>query len=186
MKFPTIVVDPPWPIKLIKGRPCPYPTLPLTELAALDIPGVCEPEGYVFLWGVDQFLREAFDVMDAWRLVHRQTWVWAKPPTNGPGGFCASTVEYVFVAQRIGPRSNGRKRWRRADAPRPDTSWFAWPRGAHSQKPEEMQDLVEALGPVGQPRLELFARRSRPGWVCLGNEIDGRDIRDALSEVIAS
>ena len=28
--------------------------------------------------------------------------------------------------------------------------------------------------------VELFARRETPGWVCVGNEITGRDIRDDL------
>ena len=34
------------------------------------------------------------------------------------------------------------------------------------------------------PRIELFAREDYEGWVCLGNEIDGRDIRDSLPELI--
>ena len=33
------------------------------------------------------------------------------------------------------------------------------------------------------PRIELFARRRHEGWDCLGNEIDGKDIRDAIREV---
>jgi hypothetical protein len=33
--------------------------------------------------------------------------------------------------------------------------------------------------------MELFARRQRPGWVCVGDEIDGKDIRVALEEVAA-
>ena len=34
-----------------------------------------------------------------------------------------------------------------------------------------------------QTKLELFARRHRPGWTCLGNELDGLDIRDALEQL---
>uniref|UniRef100_A0A6M3JTR9 Uncharacterized protein n=1 Tax=viral metagenome TaxID=1070528 RepID=A0A6M3JTR9_9ZZZZ len=30
------------------------------------------------------------------------------------------------------------------------------------------------------PRLELFARRKREGWVTLGNEADGLDMKDSL------
>jgi N6-adenosine-specific RNA methylase IME4 len=30
---------------------------------------------------------------------------------------------------------------------------------------------------------ELFSRERHEGWVCLGNEIDGQDIRDAIEEV---
>lgn len=53
-----------------------------------------------------------------------------------------------------------RKRW--------NTTWFEWPRGTHSQKPEAFLDLVEATSPG--PYLELFARRNRLGWDTWGNE----------------
>lgn len=43
------------------------------------------------------------------------------------------------------------------------------PRGKHSAKPEELQDRAELLSP--RPRLELFARRPRAGWVTWGNEV---------------
>lgn len=33
------------------------------------------------------------------------------------------------------------------------------------------------------PRAELFAREVHPGWVCVGNEIDGMDIRDAIEQL---
>lgn len=48
------------------------------------------------------------------------------------------------------------------------SSWFQWPRGAHSQKPEAFLDLVEQVSPG--PYLELFARRQRLGWDTWGNE----------------
>jgi N6-adenosine-specific RNA methylase IME4 len=54
----------------------------------------------------------------------------------------------------------------------------------HSTKPEHLQDSLEAMFPRGN-KLELFARRIRPGWICLGNEIcNGEDIRDSLSKLI--
>jgi N6-adenosine-specific RNA methylase IME4 len=44
------------------------------------------------------------------------------------------------------------------------------PRLEHSQKPEELQDLAEKMaGPV--PMLEVFARRYRDGWTCIGDEL---------------
>lgn len=52
----------------------------------------------------------------------------------------------------------------------------------HSAKPEDLQQSLETMFPVAR-KLELFARRIRPGWTCLGNEIDGKDIRDALTEL---
>ena len=52
----------------------------------------------------------------------------------------------------------------------------------HSSKPEHLQNSLEIMFPKGH-KLEMFARRVRPGWTCLGNEIDGKDIRDALADL---
>jgi N6-adenosine-specific RNA methylase IME4 len=53
----------------------------------------------------------------------------------------------------------------------------------HSAKPEHLQDSLDIMFPKGN-KLELFARRHRPGWVCLGNEIcNGEDIRVSLSKL---
>jgi N6-adenosine-specific RNA methylase IME4 len=52
----------------------------------------------------------------------------------------------------------------------------------HSAKPEDLQDSLETMFPKAR-KLELFARRLRPGWTCLGNEIDGKDIYDALADL---
>ena len=50
----------------------------------------------------------------------------------------------------------------------------------HSSKPETLQDSLELMFPDSN-FFEMFARRQRPGWTCVGNEIDGTDIRDALA-----
>ena len=44
------------------------------------------------------------------------------------------------------------------------------PKRKHSQKPDEQYDLIEHVSPG--PRLEMFARRPRPGWTAWGNEIE--------------
>jgi hypothetical protein len=56
-------------------------------------------------------------------------------------------------------------------------------RGEHSKKPDEIRDrIVELCGNL--PRIELFARKKSEGWECLGNEIDGKDIREALKALL--
>ena len=53
----------------------------------------------------------------------------------------------------------------------------------HSAKPEHLQDSLEFMFPTAQ-KLELFARRTRPGWTCLGNEVcNGEDILVSLSKL---
>lgn len=54
----------------------------------------------------------------------------------------------------------------------------------HSAKPEHLQDSLDLMFPKTQ-KLELFARRHRSNWVCLGDEIcNGEDIRDSLKKLI--
>jgi N6-adenosine-specific RNA methylase IME4 len=54
----------------------------------------------------------------------------------------------------------------------------------HSAKPEHLQDELDIMFPQGN-RLELFGRRNKPGWICLGNEIcDGEDITVSLAKLV--
>jgi len=75
-------------------------------------------------------------------------------------GMFANTSEFILYGRR-GISPNGRDK-------AIDRSWFTWPRGAQSQKPEAFFDLVETYFPG--PYLELFARRQRLGWDTWGNE----------------
>lgn len=49
-----------------------------------------------------------------------------------------------------------------------DSTWWEWPRGGHSVKPDAFLDMVEAALPG--PYLEMFARRARFGWDYWGDE----------------
>lgn len=34
------------------------------------------------------------------------------------------------------------------------------------------------------PRIEIFARKKVDDWTCIGNEVDGKDIKESLKELI--
>ena len=52
----------------------------------------------------------------------------------------------------------------------------------HSKKPAIVRDkIVQLCGDL--PRIELFAREVTEGWTCLGNEINGKDIKEELEEL---
>jgi N6-adenosine-specific RNA methylase IME4 len=60
-----------------------------------------------------------------------------------------------------------------------------FPATKHSVKPEILQDRLDIMFKEGN-RLELFARRNREGWTCLGLECPstiGEDIRDSLNRL---
>lgn len=63
-----------------------------------------------------------------------------------------------------------------------------WPEGTiiirdrlteHSRKPDDVHIRTDLMYPT-QRKIELFARREYPGWVCLGNEVTGLDIMEDL------
>jgi N6-adenosine-specific RNA methylase IME4 len=55
----------------------------------------------------------------------------------------------------------------------------------HSVKPEALQDMLDKMFPKDRySKLELFARRHKKGWVCIGNEVfmsKDEDIRKSLN-----
>jgi N6-adenosine-specific RNA methylase IME4 len=51
-------------------------------------------------------------------------------------------------------------------------SWLEAPRGRHSEKPDEVRQLLERASPP--PRIELFERKLVPGWYVWGNEVAER------------
>lgn len=57
----------------------------------------------------------------------------------------------------------------------------------HSAKPEHLQDSLDIMFPgANNAKLELFSRRQRKGWWCLGNEAPmtkNEDIRDSLNKL---
>ena len=60
-----------------------------------------------------------------------------------------------------------------------------FPSTKHSTKPEHLQNMLEQMFPVGN-KLEIFARRTRPGWTCIGNESPttmGEDVRISLDRL---
>jgi N6-adenosine-specific RNA methylase IME4 len=156
--YPTIVIDPPWRYDNIATRGAAedhYPTMSLVELAALHIPAA--DNAHLYLWTTNGFLRQAFDLIDAWQFTYKTCLTWTKPQI-GMGNYFRNNTEHVLFAVR------GRQPTLRNDCP----TWFQADRTRHSAKPESFYDIVETSSPG--PWLEMFARRRRFGWATWGNE----------------
>ncbi len=175
MQYRTIVCDPPWRYSTSlpgfgkksgevwkrPGSVLPYPTLTVAEIAALPVATLADPAGcHLYLWTTNAHLERAFGVARAWGFTPSITLVWCKAP-HGMSGFPTWNIctEYVLFCRRGTLKPLTRQ-------PR---NWFEWKRGKHSQKPEGLQDMVEATSPG--PRLEMFARRPRDGWAVYGDEV---------------
>ena len=177
--FRCIVADPPWPLKIGKTRTVnpgkhhgwhlpkysaryelKYPVIPVEEIKALPVQGCADTNAHLYIWTINAHVESAYEVARAWGFRPSTLLSWCKAPMGlGLGGTYCNTSEFILFARR------GNLPARR----RVDTSWWRWPRGRHSQKPEAFQDIVESVSPG--PYLELFARRARPGWTVWGNEV---------------
>jgi N6-adenosine-specific RNA methylase IME4 len=102
---------------------------------------------------------DAYEVVQAWGFRPSQLLTWCKPPVGvGPGGVFAATSEFILYGRRGKPEHLRRVA----------STWWEWPRGEHSVKPEAFIDLVETTFPG--PYVELFARRARFGWDYWGDQ----------------
>ena len=164
-RYRTIVADPPWPYESSmagtiggaarrseqRSAPMPYGTMTIAAIADLPVANLAERDAHLYLWTTQRFLRDAFDILDAWGFRSSAVLVWSKPPKGVVGTFVAS-AEFVLFARRgtCGAKS------------RHIGTVFNWPRSQHSAKPEAFLDLVEQISPG--PYAELFSRRARFGW----------------------
>lgn len=163
--YRTIVADPPWPSPFGKlgathrAKPnAHYQTTGLAEIVALPVGALAEEEAHLYLWVMNCNVPDGWQVAKAWgfRPLTMLTWCKKQP---GVGQWFRTNTEHVLFCTRGKPM------------PRtfvPIATWFVWPRGRHSAKPDAFYDLVEQVSPA--PRLELFARTQRLGWHSWGNE----------------
>ena len=103
-------------------------------------------------------------MMRAWGFAHARTGaVWDKTDGFGNGFSFRMQHEHLLVGRR--PRAP------RHFEDRSIPSVIHAPRGEHSEKPDEVHDIIErALGGKG-PFLELFGRKHVDGWKVLGNQL---------------
>lgn len=165
--FSTIVADPPWDI--LTGpdwgsggpaRPLLYPTMSVEAIAALPIKELAADDAHLYLWTINAYLTEAYEIAESWGFTPSTLLTWCKRPHGiGLGGTYILTTEHVLFARRGSLAAQERI----------DTTWFDWPRRDHSVKPDEFFTMVEEVSPG--PHLELFARQPRPGWTVWGDEV---------------
>ena len=139
----------------------------LDWIRCLPIKDIAAEDAGLALWVYGPLLPQAFDVMNSWGFTYKSDlFTWEKvtstgDPAFGTGYYTRKSTEQLLYATR------GRG-LRRIDRGVPQC--IRAPRKEHSRKPDEVFNGLERLfGTVR--RLELFARRQRPGWEAWGNEI---------------
>jgi N6-adenosine-specific RNA methylase IME4 len=184
--FRTITADPPWQYDNKSTRGAAedhYGTLSIPQLTgdellpdgtnlAKQVQERTHDQAHLYMWTTAGFLRDAFDVMEAWGFTYKTFLVWCKPQMGMGNYFRISSEPVLFgVKGGLGTNHKGLK------------NWFEAKRGRHSAKPEAFyDDLVTPASPG--PYLEMFGRcwreemlpggcrctRCRLGWEIWGNQ----------------
>lgn len=199
-KFRVIVADPPWPFQdrlkmsdVARGAEANYDVLSISDIRQLPIKKFANPKGAILaLWVPSSLLQEGLDTMKDWGFVHKQTYVWVKVKKDAgkehahqqPNDMLAFGMGRLFRQTHeiclIGINTSKIYQFLKNKSQR---SVSMYQNLRHSSKPEYLQDSLCKMFPRGN-KLELFARRHRKGWVCLGNEIcNGEDIRVSLAKL---
>jgi ParB/RepB/Spo0J family partition protein len=163
--YGVIYADPPWPFGVWadsgKDRSADnhYPTMSTEAIKALPVPA--GDDAVLFLWATPMMLPEAIEVMAAWGFKFKTCIVWEKD-RDGLGYWVRNRVELLL----IGSRGN-------VPAPPPGDQppqIIKASRGRHSEKPTIVAEFIQRMFP-NIAKLEMFARRARPGWDVWGNEV---------------
>lgn len=158
IKYTTLLADPPWQLQSGEKH---YLTMPLERIKQLGIaldPLIAE-NAHCWLWVTNATIAQGHEVLAAWGFEYRSLLTWVKPRL-GLGRYLRNMTEHVM----LGTRGKAPVRFRGQG------TWLFAPAEGHSHKPGEVHDIIERVSPEG-PRLELFARRPRPGWSVWGNEV---------------
>lgn len=182
-EFKTVMADPPWAYEddlpgPARGSGSHYDTLHYGTVMGMgpQIREVTAGHAHLYLWTTNSFMEEALDVAEAWGFDQKTILTWVKV-TDEPRSLPHERDHEVSVRMRFGMGNYFRnstehlvfavKGTRGVDTNRLPTHFFA-ERTDHSEKPDKAYRLIETASP--EPRLELFSRRDRKGWVAWGDE----------------
>lgn len=183
--YHTIYADPPW--KLTGGKngkggwsktaspDVHYPLMKTDDIAALDVPSLCEEDAHLWLWVPNGMLEDGLWVMANWDFKYKNHVAWMKMGPPGLGQYIRNTHELCLFGVK------GHLPYARTETGRRKQikSSFAFPKGRHSAKPPPMRDMIRVVSPG--PYIELFARERAEGWDAWGLEVQS-DI--TLSSVV--
>lgn len=157
--YNVIYADPPWAYSYkLRGAPDDhYPTMKTEEICKLEVPKA--DDAVLFLWATNPKIEDALEVIKAWGFDYKTNRAWIKDKI-GTGYYFRGQHELLLLATRgsMGPPPMAVRM----------PSVFHAPRREHSQKPDEIYDMIETMYP-GHNYIELFARNEkREGWEMWG------------------
>ena len=167
-KYKTIYADPPWMERgggqIKRGADRHYNLMTTKEICKLPVKNLIHPEGcHLYLWVTNNFLKDAFEVIDSWGFEYITTLTWMKDK-QGLGQYFRGITEHCLFAatsKRLPYKVIAGKRQQ-------GLTGFYEAKREHSRKPETMRNMIETVSYC--PKIELFAREAKHDWDCWGLE----------------
>jgi N6-adenosine-specific RNA methylase IME4 len=198
-KYQVILADPPWQYDDPKGNDPKmggiiYKTMANDEIYLLPVQNIVDNDCLLFLWATMPKLKEAITTIESWGFKYITcAFVWVKQNPNNdfkhPELFYPTEKEVFNIYSGLGHWVNGNvelcllgKKGTPKRASKSVKQVIIAPRGKHSQKPNEARIRIRELCGESINYIELFAREKHEGWDCIGNEINGKDIKEELEE----
>ena len=166
--FDIVVADPPWKFssnsvaKPGRNAMRHYPCMSDMEICALPVETWVGRDALLFLWTTAPMLERSMAVYKDWGFKYVSQLIWIKDKV-GTGFWVRNRHEIVLIAKRG-----------KFPCPKPapfGDSVITGQQREHSRKPEALQNQIDIIWPHTR-KLEMFARRARPGWTVWGNQID--------------
>lgn len=170
--FRTIYADPPW--KYVMRSPkgegrspsAHYRCWPVEAIAAMPVAQLAAKHAVLFMWCTWPLVAPGrhVEVIRGWGFEPVTGACWAKRTPRdtdwsmGTGYWYRSASEPLILATRGQPSPQSRR----------TRNLVVAPVQQHSRKPDAVYADIEEI--YFEPRLELFARTSRPGWTSWGDE----------------
>ena len=188
MHYGVVYADPPWAYKTFsdselgtvphRSEEAPYRPMSLDELKAMPVSDIAARDCVLHMWTISSHLDQSLDLGRSWGFTYKSIGlVWVKTqkgdpetPKMGMGKWFRQEAEICLLFTRGKPS--------RESAGVRQT--ILEPAREHSRKPDAAYERIEALS--AGPYVELFSRKSRPGWDAMGNEKGKFDALDPLEE----
>ena len=199
MKFDVIHADPAWTFQTYgkttdRHADHKYSIMTLEDMCNLPVKNLAKDNAMLFMWATYPNLLEAFELGKAWGFEYKTcAFTWVKRTTTnkhwniGMGYYTRANAEPCLLFTRGKPKriSKGVQQIidTRYDQPELFDALIA-PISAHSTKPIQTYERIEQL--CAPSYLDLFSRSRRNGWTSLGNDIDGKDLRDTIPALAKS
>jgi len=175
-RYNLVAVDPPWRYgggkrEGVIGTTAnnTYDTMTGAEMAKIDVP--LADDAVMLMWTTGPQMPVALELLKAWKMRYVTTFLtWIKVAKDGTtrkllGSYTRGNPEFVLLATR------GKVKQFLLDSKKHASSVLYARVRQHSRKPDAFfKRVAQVFDVANMNKLEMFARRSRPGWDTHGNE----------------